>query len=193
MHGVAIALVLLSAIFHATWNAQLKGVDARSRFMVSMCLAVGFLSLLCVPFVPWPSMSSWRCIAASAVLHIIYNLLLLENYKRSDLSSAYAIARGISPSLVTLGAFLLMRQRPSALAVAGVIMVSVGIVFCRPAKRRATNMQLFLLSQRVSSSPRTQWSMAWEYNDRKARFRIRFGFSRATCSCLLCSCCCCCC
>ena len=129
MHGVAIALVLLSAIFHATWNAQLKGVDDRSRFMVSMCLAVGLLSLLCVPFVPWPSMSSWRCIAASAFLHIIYNLLLLENYKRSDLSSAYAIARGISPSLVTLGAFLLMRQRPSALAVVGVIMVSAGIVF----------------------------------------------------------------
>ena len=75
MHGVAIALVLLSAIFHATWNAQLKGVDDRSRFMVSMCLAVGLLSLLCVPFVPWPSMSSWRCIAASAFLHIIYNLV----------------------------------------------------------------------------------------------------------------------
>src|SRR6202034_4017335 len=35
----------------------------------------------------------------------------------------------ISPSLVTLGAFLLMRQRPSALAVVGVIMVSAGIVF----------------------------------------------------------------
>jgi drug/metabolite transporter (DMT)-like permease len=137
MHGVAIALVLLSAIFHATWNAQLKGVDDRSRFMVSMCLAVGLLSLLCVPFVAWPSMSSWRCIAGSAVLHIVYNLLLLENYKRSDLSSAYAIARGISPSLVTLGAFLLMRQRPSALAVVGVMMVSAGIVFLSTGEARS--------------------------------------------------------
>jgi drug/metabolite transporter (DMT)-like permease len=95
-------------------------------------------------------MSSWRCIGASAVLHIIYNLLLLENYKRGDSSSAYAIARGISPSLVTLGAFVLMRQRPSALAVAGVIMISVGIVFLSTGEAKSEQYATFLLSRRES-------------------------------------------
>jgi drug/metabolite transporter (DMT)-like permease len=90
---------------------------------------VGVLALICAPFVAWPSNSSWMCVAFSSVLHIAYNLLLLQNYKRSDLGSAYAIARGISPFLVTLGAFILMRQRPSAIAVAGVLMISAGIVF----------------------------------------------------------------
>jgi drug/metabolite transporter (DMT)-like permease len=129
MHGYAVALVLFSAILHATWNAQLKGTSDRAQFMVNMCLAVGGLSLICVPFLPWPSMSSWTCIGISAVLHFVYNLLLLQNYKRSDLGSAYAIARGVSPFLVTLGAFVLMRQRPSALAIAGVALISAGIIF----------------------------------------------------------------
>jgi drug/metabolite transporter (DMT)-like permease len=128
MHGYAVALVLLSAILHATWNAQLKGCDDRAQFMVSMCLTTGVLALICAPFVPWPSRSSWMCVALSAVLHTVYNLLLLQNYKRSDLGSAYAIARGISPSLVTLGAFVLMRQRPSTFAVTGVVMISAGIL-----------------------------------------------------------------
>ena len=100
MHGYAVALVLFSAILHTTWNAQLKGTSDRAQFMVNMCLAVGGLSLICVPFLPWPSMSSWTCIGISAVLHFVYNLLLLQNYKRSDLGSAYAIARGVSASLV---------------------------------------------------------------------------------------------
>jgi drug/metabolite transporter (DMT)-like permease len=129
MHGFAITLVLLSAILHATWNAQLKGACDRAQFMVNMCLTTAVLALICAPFVPLPSKSSWKCVAVSAVLHFVYNLLLLQNYKRSDLGSAYAIARGISPFLVTLGAFLLMRQRPSAFAVAGVVMISAGIIF----------------------------------------------------------------
>jgi drug/metabolite transporter (DMT)-like permease len=129
MHGWAITLVLLSAILHATWNAQLKGCDDRAQFMVNMCLTTGVLALTCAPFVPWPSKPSWMCVAVSSVLHIAYNLLLLQNYKRSDLGSAYAIARGISPFLVTLGAFILMRQRPSAFSVAGVVMISAGIIF----------------------------------------------------------------
>ena len=69
------------------------------------------------------------CVALSAALHIVYNLLLLQNYKISDFASTYPIARGISPLLVTLGAFLLMHQRPNAFTITGVAMISAGIVF----------------------------------------------------------------
>jgi drug/metabolite transporter (DMT)-like permease len=142
MHGLAVTLVLFSAILHATWNAQLKGGNKagsnsdqdRPQFMASMSLVVGLIALLCAPFVPLPTRASWICIAISAVLHIIYNLLLLQNYKLSDFASAYPIARGVSPLLVTLGAFLLMHQRPNLFMIVGVITISSGIVFLSTGK-----------------------------------------------------------
>ena len=124
MHGYAITLVLLSAVLHATWNAQLKGSSNRSQFMAKMSTSMGALALVCIPFVPLPARSAWVCVLVSAILHAVYNLLLLQNYQISDFSSAYPIARGISPSLVTFGAFLLMHQRPSVFAVCGVTMIS---------------------------------------------------------------------
>lgn len=129
MHEHAILLVLLSAILHATWNAQLKGGSDRAQFMASMSVTMGILALLLVPFVPSPARSSWVCIGLSALLHIGYHLMLLENYKTSDFSSAYPIARGTSPLLVTTGAFFLMHQRPTSSSVAAIATISLGIVF----------------------------------------------------------------
>jgi drug/metabolite transporter (DMT)-like permease len=136
MHGFAITLVLLSAILHATWNAQLKGGVDRPQFMTTMSLVIGLVALTCTTFVPLPAKSAWVCVAVSAALHIAYNLLLLQNYKISDFASSYPIARGISPLLVTLGAFLLMRQRPNVFAIAGVVTISVGIVFLSTGKHK---------------------------------------------------------
>ncbi len=137
MHGYAVALVLLSAILHAAWNAQLKSSNDRSQFMANMSTSMGALALLCIPLVPLPVGTAWVCIALSAVLHVVYNLLLLQNYRISDFSSAYPIARGISPMLVTLGAFLLMNQRPNVFVICGVTMISVGIVFLSTGKAKA--------------------------------------------------------
>jgi drug/metabolite transporter (DMT)-like permease len=136
MHGFAITLVLFSAILHATWNAQLKGGIDRPQFMTTMSLAMGVMALTCSAFVPFPSKSAWVCVTVSAALHIAYNLLLLQNYKLSDFASSYPIARGISPLLVTLGAFLLMHQRPNAFAIAGVVTISAGIVFLSTGRHR---------------------------------------------------------
>jgi drug/metabolite transporter (DMT)-like permease len=137
MHGYAVTLVLFSAILHAAWNAQLKGSNDRSQFMANMSTSMGALALICIPFVPLPVGSAWVCIALSATLHVAYNLLLLQNYRVSDFSSAYPIARGISPLLVTFGAFVFMHQRPSLFAICGVGMISAGIVFLSTGRQKA--------------------------------------------------------
>ena len=147
MHERAVFLVLLSAILHAAWNAQLKGGNDRPQFMASMSFVMGLLALICALFVPLPAKSSWVCVAVSAVLHIAYNLLLLQNYKTGDFASTYPIARGISPLLVTLGAFLLMHQRPNAFTITGVAMISAGIVFLSTGRHRTdTFATLFALA-----------------------------------------------
>jgi len=128
LHGYAIALVLLAAILHATWNAQLKAGEDRPQFMAGMSLVMGIMALLCALSLPEPAKTSWSCVAWSGVLHIIYNLLLLQNYKLTEFGSAYPIARGISPILVTLGGFFFMHQKPTSSTVAGVVLISAGIV-----------------------------------------------------------------
>ena len=128
MHSYAVLLVLTSAVLHAAWNAQLKGFDDRSQFMASMSLSMGCVALICVLFLPLPTPAAWICIGCSTILHTAYNLLLLHTYRRSDFSSAYPIARGVSPLLVSLGAFVLMRQQLGALAIIGIALISAGIV-----------------------------------------------------------------
>ncbi len=128
MHVSAIALVLLSALLHAAWNAQLKSDKDQAQFMSSMSLAVGAISLLCLPLVGRPSARSWPCIALSGALHILYNFLLLQKYKNADFSSAYPISRGVSPVLVSLGAFLFMRQHLALLSLTGIGLISGGLL-----------------------------------------------------------------
>ncbi len=136
MHAYAITFVLLAAILHATWNAQLKGGSDRPQLMASMSLVMGSLALLFALCVNAPNRASWGCVALSALLHLVYNLLLLQNYKMSDFSTAYPIARGISPLLVTFGGLLLMHQKPNAFAVAGITMISTGIIFLSTGKAK---------------------------------------------------------
>jgi drug/metabolite transporter (DMT)-like permease len=128
MHVSVIALVLLSALLHAAWNAQLKSDKNQAQFMSSMSLAVGAISLLRVPLVGLPSLQSWPSIVLSGALHILYNFLLLQKHKNDDLSSPHPISRGVSPGLVSLGAFLVMRQHLTLLSLAGIVLISCGIL-----------------------------------------------------------------
>jgi drug/metabolite transporter (DMT)-like permease len=136
MHVFTIVLVLLSALLHAAWNAQLKSDKDQAQFMSSMSLAVGVISLLCVPLVGLPGARSWPCIAFSGALHILYNFLLLQKYKNADFSSAYPISRGVSPVFVSLGAFLFMRQHLAMLSLTGISLISCGIFLQVTGKNR---------------------------------------------------------
>jgi drug/metabolite transporter (DMT)-like permease len=59
---------------------------------------------------------------------ICYWVVLARAYREGELGSIYPIARGSSPMLVTLGAFVFAGERLGALALMGVAMVSFGII-----------------------------------------------------------------
>lgn len=143
MHGFALALVLVSAVLHATWNALLKSGTERPQFMASMSLVVGVTALLATMFVPFPGRDAWVCIAVSAVLHIGYNLLLLAKYSTSDFAATYPMSRGSSPLLVALAAFLLLHQRLNGAMLAGVAMVSGGILLIAMGRDRIDKSSTF--------------------------------------------------
>ena len=100
------ALVLFAALLHASWNALLKGGSDGFWTMTVMGIATSLACAALVPFLPVPARASWPYIAGSALLHVGYNAFLIRAYRSGDFGSAYPIARGSSPLLVTLGAAL---------------------------------------------------------------------------------------
>lgn len=136
-------IVLLAAALHASWNALLKGTSDRLWSMTVMGVATSLACAGLVIFLPIPSPASWPYIATSALLHIGYNVFLIRAYRSGEFGSAYPIARGSSPLLVTLGAALIAKEWPSFLASVGVLLVSGGIISLAFRGRRVPELSVF--------------------------------------------------
>ncbi len=121
-------IVLLAAVLHASWNALLRAGADRLWSMTIMCIAIALTCALLAPFLPVPTRASWGCVLLSALLHVGYNLFLVRTYRSGDLGQTYPIARGSSPLLVSLGAALFARELPDPISMAGVLLVSAGII-----------------------------------------------------------------
>ena len=122
-----VAIVLVAALAHASWNALVKSDDDRLATLGAVN-AVRFL--LCVPIVlalPLPARASWPFLLASAILHVGYYTFLISAYRYGDLSKIYPLARGLSPLLVAAGAFAIAGERLSPIALAGVAIACAGI------------------------------------------------------------------
>lgn len=139
MDPFVIAAVLFAAILHATWNALIRSGSDRHASMTYMMLGVVMLTLPAAFVVGAPNASSLPYIAASAVIHIAYNLGLIAAYRYGDLSSAYPISRGSSPLLVMFGAAFFAQEQISLASVVGVVAVSAGIMSLALEQRRLKN------------------------------------------------------
>lgn len=136
MSSLVVALVLGSALLHASWNALLRSDPDRLKFIAVMS---GFCALIALPvalLAPAPAPESWPFVAASGVVQIAYCLLLVRSYRHGHLAQVYPIARGTAPLVVTLGAALLAGERLTPLGLAGVALVSSGITAIALGKGR---------------------------------------------------------
>lgn len=136
MTGAALALVLGAALLHAGWNALLRGGADRLWSMLVMSLAVAAAGAAAVPLAGLPGGAGLRFAVGSGVLHIAYNLCLVRTYRHGDLGQTYPIARGSSPVLVTLGAALFAGEHLRPASLAGVGLVSGGILALALRERR---------------------------------------------------------
>ena len=122
---VAIALVLVAAVIHASWNRVLHAEQDRVAAMAVSGLAVGVLLLPAVLIAPpWQALPQ---VGASALAHVAYALGLAAAYRRGALSIAYPLGRGVAPLLVTLGGWLLLAERPDAGALLGAVALAIGL------------------------------------------------------------------
>jgi uncharacterized membrane protein len=128
MTPLAVALVLLSALLHATWNLFGKGSEDKPAFFFAqgVCAAVLLLPAVCLLWpAAAPGATAWLLVAVSAVAHAAYAFYLVKSYEAGDLSIAYPLSR-TAPALVLLWEVTLGRQPLSIMGGAGALLAVVG-------------------------------------------------------------------
>jgi drug/metabolite transporter (DMT)-like permease len=128
--------VLLAAVTHAAWNAIAHGI--KDQLLAFGLIGAGGI-VVAIPLVimtPLPRTACWPYLAASIAIHVCYNLLLMRAYQYGEFGQVYPLARGTSPLVVTILAAIFVRERPSLPQLAGVLVVSAGLLTLVLAGRR---------------------------------------------------------
>jgi drug/metabolite transporter (DMT)-like permease len=129
----ALLLVIAAAVLHAAWNLITKQVRGKLPFF---WLVTVFSTIIGLPFI-WKQVSrehiQWTSVVlvfslVTAILHLLYFVILQAGYRKADLSVVYPVARGAGPLFSVIGAILIFREKPGLLALAGVGFIIAGVV-----------------------------------------------------------------
>lgn len=125
------ALLLLSALLHAAWNALLKR-ERDPQWAVAGVVAAGLLfalpGALLFPGAGFPVPAALGWALAAGLLEGLYFLTLAGALARASYGMVYAIARGGAMALVWPAAALLLAQPVSARGAGGAALVGLGVV-----------------------------------------------------------------
>ncbi|BBB89889.1 MAG TPA: DMT family transporter [Methylomusa anaerophila] len=132
MTTLAMTLVLVAAFAHASWNFLLKKACGGTAFVWL------FASFSAIIYAPLAVVVAWQqshiglvqilFMAGSAIINLVYYLLLEKGYQVGDLSLVYPLARGTGPVLATAAAILIFSEQPTTVAFIGAMLVSLGII-----------------------------------------------------------------
>ena len=131
MTGLAVALVLISAIAHASWNLIVRRSDKPelTNWMMATCGALLASPIAMYLFVTnTPDQAGWWFILGTVILHIAYFFTLGRAYKYGDLSLVYPIARGLGLVLIPVVGVTVLDESVSILAGFGIIAIFSGVV-----------------------------------------------------------------
>jgi drug/metabolite transporter (DMT)-like permease len=160
MSWLALSLVLVAALLHATWNVAAKKAGGNHHFVLMGALLIVVIWAPVGLWAAWDVVPrwgalEWALIVASAVTHLVYFNVLLKGYRASDLTVVYPVARGTGPLLSSLGAMLLLAEWPSLVGLAGLAGIVGGIWL-------------------IAGGP-ALWHKAHEAHDPVQRARVRAG------------------
>jgi drug/metabolite transporter (DMT)-like permease len=120
--------MLAAALLHASWHSLVKSGRDQIVAMAGMGVPVLACVVALLPFVSPPPPLIWPVMLGSAALHIAYKLCLVSAYARGDFGQAFPLARGMVPPIAMLIAFLVLGQVPTSGQLAGIALVSGGLL-----------------------------------------------------------------
>jgi drug/metabolite transporter (DMT)-like permease len=131
--AAALALVIGSALLHATWNLLAKRArgGVAFLFLLTAGTAVVYAPVAAVyGLLARPQLTAGHAAAAfvSGIIHVGYFVCLQRGYRAGDLSLVYPLARGSGPAIATVLAILVLGERPSAPALCGAALVVLSVL-----------------------------------------------------------------
>ena len=126
---ISVVFVVLGAAFlHAFWNFQVRGTEDKALGMAAVMFGHLPLAIIGLAYVGLPAQGAWQYVFVSAVLHLGYQVFLLNAYRFGELTQIYPVARGASPLLITIFTMIIVPGTLKSGEVIGVIMVSGAII-----------------------------------------------------------------
>jgi drug/metabolite transporter (DMT)-like permease len=123
-----IAIVIGAGALHACWNAIAKQVADQLMAFAWIGLTSAAIGGLVLAITGLPYRAAIPYAIASGLIHVGYNLGLMNSYRIGSFNQTYPIARGTSPLLVAVGAYFLAHERLSIVALAGVATLAAGLI-----------------------------------------------------------------
>ncbi len=120
--------VCIAAAAHASWNAIAHAIADRWAGFALVAAGGTVGGAVLMIFAPPPAPAGWLPLGISVALHLAYSLLLMLSYRLADFGQAYPLARGTAPLLVALAAAGLLGEHLAGPQIAGVIIISAGLV-----------------------------------------------------------------
>ena len=130
----ALALILVAAFCHATWNLVLKrskGGGIIFFWLVAWIESLIYAPLALIFFVQLgytPDLRALVMMLGSALIHVAYFVFLDRGYRTGDLSVVYPLARASGPLLTIVAAIFFLGEKPAPIALAGALMIGAGAV-----------------------------------------------------------------
>ena len=132
MNALALTLVLTAAVLHASWNLLAKRTGGGSPFIfLYFALSTAlYAPVAAVVWILWPrsfDLIDIVFMVGNGVLHTVYFITLQRGYRAGDLSLVYPLARGTGPLLASVAAIVFFGERPSPVAMAGILAIVAGV------------------------------------------------------------------
>jgi uncharacterized membrane protein len=160
MSGVALALVLVSAAAHASWNLLFKQATGGVVFtwLAMMAAAVFVMPAGVVEIARGEaSLELVGLAVASGCMHVAYLLALQRAYREGDLSHVYPLSRGLGALLTALVAVVALGESPSLLAAIGIALILSALLWLGLAGLRRGDAMLWALLTGASIAAYTLW------------------------------------
>ncbi len=132
MTALALLLVLIAAFAHSGWNYLTKRAAGGVAFIWTFAgLATLFYAPLAIGMLvvqkPTLRLANLGFIVLSGCINSLYFFLLEKGYRLGDLSVVYPVARGTGPLISAVVGITVLGERPSAVGIAGIVLMTVGI------------------------------------------------------------------
>ncbi len=132
-----VALVLLAAVIHVTWNVLLKAAVEPLRF-ATVANTMGALALAPIALVVWLALGAdpipgraFLLATIAGALEVCYFSFLTAAYRRGDVSVVYPIARGTAPLLSVIIGLVILGERLGVSGTLGVVTLLSGVLSIR--------------------------------------------------------------